>query len=218
MTKKSLLIVMSLFLSLECFGILNASATQTVTLTDRELSAAYTLLKPEQNVLIFEGQEGFFTPSPPLQFLGFQPKSIPVDLKAIGDILDIQFHHFSAQTPEVKFLEGSLLIAIPLGNQVKAIQSRLGAISLNQVSLVAKLKWVKTSSQTQELRLASSQWTGKMSGTGVFKSKLILDATKKLALKTMNRELNKVLSQASTYQDSISTQRHIRRFGFFGFS
>jgi hypothetical protein len=39
-----------------------------------------------------------------------------------------------------------------------------------------------------------------MSGTGVFKSKLILDATKKLALKTMNRELNKVLSQASTQE------------------
>ena len=198
--------LMLIFYPMAAFALMpvHAFAQTDVRFTSRELDAAFVLMRPELNSIELDGQEGVFDPAPSLKYLGVDHETFDIDLGWIANIADLSFHHLKANMPEVRFQSGALQIVIPIADQQKAVQSRLGAISFKNVQLTANLGWRNRTDGSQALALVSTRFDGQLSGTGILRSSLILRKTKELAMKVLTTQVQKMISKPQV-QDAIQT-------------
>lgn len=167
-----------------------------VAFTNRELEAAFTLVRPELNKIEVNGQTGVYTPAPAIRFFGVDEQKFEIDFKNLFlDIAKVEFDGLRAKTPLIQFQNGALVIIVPIEDKNKVIHSRVGTISIKNVTVTANLGWITRSNGTQDLRVVHSRLDGSISGTGVLKPAFVLDRVKKLIVNSMNRELGKILSK-----------------------
>ncbi len=164
-----------------------------VRFTPRELDAGYVLLRPELNSIELNGHEGTFKPAPALRFFGIEQQTFEIDFNPIIDLVDLEFYKLRAKVPAIRFSDGSLELRIPLHDQDRVLQSRLGAISIQGVTLIANLSWVTNNTGAQELALKSTRFEGAMSGSGILCNDFILKKTKKFLLYLLSRQVGQIL-------------------------
>ncbi len=177
-------------------------ADTLVQFTNKELSAAFVLVRPELNTLELNGQSGTFTPSPALKFVGVDEQNFQINFGALINLVDVEFNHVRSKELSVNFKNGSFEITVPVEDQAKAIQSKLGSISLSGVSVTAVLGWMTDSSGSPRLTVTSTRFNGNLSGTGVLKPVWILNQLKSLLTKTLSKVMSQILAQ-SPVQDSV---------------
>lgn len=175
-----------------------------VQFTDRDLSAITTIMRPELNSIELDGRKVKFKPAPSIHYLGVEASETPLDMTIIADIVDLEFNHLKAMTPEIRFRDGSLELAVPVENRLRAIRSVLGSISFADVILRAKLGWNTRTDGTQELVLNGTYFEGNLKGTGILRNKFILEKTRQLCVILLNRSLKKMLA-TEKFQQSIGT-------------
>jgi hypothetical protein len=175
---------------------INVYAQAPVKFTEKELAAAFTLMRPELNSIELDGRTGIYTPAPSIRYLGVERETFAIDLGWIANLADLKFNHIKAKMPTVAFQAGSFQLTVPLEDRSSAVQSRLGAISLKDVSVTAVLGWRTRSDQRQEIVLLSTRFDGKLSGSGVLRSSLILSKTRELIVKTMTSQIKKLIANA----------------------
>ncbi len=173
-----------------------------VRFTSRELDAAYVLVRPELNVIELDGRSGVFSPAPALRFFGLHDQRFEIDFNSIIDLVDLRFNHLRARSPEVKFTGQSLELSLSVDDQEKVLKSRLGAVSIEGVSLVAVLNWQTYQDGSQSLVLQGVRFNGVLKGTGLLKSTWVLEKLKGLFVKTMSDQIRQILKRPLV-QDSI---------------
>ena len=181
----------------------NAFAVESVQFTNKELAAVFILMRPELNSIELNGRKAIFTPSPSIKYLGVEASETSMDLTVIADIVDLEFNHIKAKTPEVKFLNGSLEVSVPVEDQVRGVQSLLGSISFKNVVLKAQAGWSTRTDGTQELVLLNTKFEGSLKGTGVLSSGFILGKTRELCVSLLTKALGKFLATEKV-QSSVS--------------
>jgi len=179
-----------------------ALASSEVRFTPKELKAGFVLLRPELNSIELNGRKGVFTPAPALRFFGIEDQIFEINFNSLIDLIDLEFNHLKAKVPEVRFVDGALELSIPLFDQETVLQSRLGSISIQGVSLVAILGWQGTSDGHQELVLTHARFNGDLKGTGILRSDYILMKTKKFLLHLLSKQV-RVILQSPAVQDSV---------------
>lgn len=185
----------SLFLiALVLFSASSALAVESVQFTQQDLNSIVTLMRPELNSIEVHGRKVIFQPAPSIRYLGVEPSETPLDMTVIADVMDLEFNHLKAGTPEVKFKDGALELSVPVKDQNRAIQSVLGSISFSDVALKAKLGWKTNADGSQELVLVRTAFEGELKGTGILRSKFILEKTRQLCVFVLNQSLKKLLS------------------------
>jgi hypothetical protein len=182
----------------------NALAADTVQFTNKELGAIFTLMRPELNSIELNGRKAFFNPSPSIRYLGVEASEIPLDLTVIANIVDLEFNHIKAKTPEVKFANGMLELKVPVEDQDRGIQSYLGSISFKNVSLRAQVGWKTNTDGTQELVLIKTIFDGNLKGTGVLRSNFILSKTRDLCMFLLSKAMKKFFV-TEKFQSSIAS-------------
>jgi hypothetical protein len=182
----------------------NALAAESVQFSERDLGAIITIMRPELNSIELDGRKVIFKPAPSIHYLGIEESETPLDMTVIADIVDLEFNHLRAKTPEIRFRDGSLEVSVPVENRTRAVQSALGSISFSDVIIRAKLGWNTRTDGSQELVLKGTVFEGNLKGTGILRSKFILDQTRKLCLILMNQALKKTLA-SEQIQQSIGT-------------
>jgi len=182
----------------------NALASENVQFTDRDLSAITTIMRPELNSIELDGRKVIFKPAPSIHYLGIEESETTLDMTIIADIVDLEFNHLKAKTPEIRFRDGSIELAVPVENRSRAVQSALGSISFSDVILRAKLGWGTRTDGTQELVLNGTVFEGSLKGTGILRSRFILEKTRQLCVILLNRSLKKMLA-TDKIQQSIGS-------------
>ena len=201
MNRFSLSIVFSFYaLFLLCPGP-GLTATE-VRFSNRELEAGFVLLRPELNVIEVNGLEGNFTPAPALRFFGVEDQRFEINFSLLIDLVDLEFNHLKAKVPEVRFSEGSLELRIPLFDQERVLQSRLGSISIVGGELIAELGWKTFSNGKQEIELRHARFNGDMKGTGVLRPQFILMKTRQFLVYLLSRQVRQILKNTQVH-DSI---------------
>jgi hypothetical protein len=173
-----------------------------IQFTNKELQAAYTLVRPELSQFEFHGEKGKFNPAPAIKFFGVDQQEFDVDLSVIGNILDLRFYHLRAQVPQLRFESGELLIELPMEDNPRAFRSALGSIGCRNAALIAALKWRVSATGDYRLVLTSVKYRGTLIGSGVFRSGLMLRQAKKLLLNVLENQLQKMLNKPEV-QSSI---------------
>jgi hypothetical protein len=201
---KEVQMIRSILLILVCLFSSSALAALDVEFTGRDLDAVFTLMRPELNSIEMHGRKAIFQPAPSIRYLGVEPSETPVDLTLIGDIVDLEFDHLQAGTPELKFLDGAFELRIPVKDRAKAIRSRLGAISFEDVSLKAKVAWKTRTDGTQELVLLRTAFEGSLKGTGILRSQFILRKTRELCMLLLSRSMMKFLA-TEKFQNTVNS-------------
>jgi len=181
----------------------SALAFESVQFTNKELAAIFTLMRPELNSIELNGRKAVFTPSPSIKYLGVEASEIPLNLGGIANIVDLEFNHIKAKTPEIKFQNGSLTVSVPVEDQNRGIQSVLGSISFQNVVLNAQVGWTTLSNGSQEIILLGTDFQGDLKGTGVLRSKFILDNARKLLVNLLSNSINNFL-KSEKLQNSVS--------------
>lgn len=182
----------------------NALASEVVQFTDRDLSAITTIMRPELNSIELDGRKVIFKPAPSLHYLGVESSETPLDMTVIADIVDLEFNHLKAKTPEIHFRDGSLELSVPVENRARAVQSALGSISFSDVILRAKLGWNTRTDGTQELTLNGTVFEGNLKGTGILRNKFILEKTRQLCMVLLQHSLKKMLATEKV-QESVGS-------------
>ena len=108
-----------------------------------------------------------------------------------------------AKTPELKFQDGAFELRIPVQDRVRAIRSRLGSISFEDVSVKAKVGWRTRTDGSQELVLLRTAFEGTLKGTGVLRSAFILRKTRELCMMLLSRSMVKFLA-TEKFQQSVN--------------
>jgi hypothetical protein len=195
---KSILFLLSVFFSA------NALASQSVEFTSKELSAIMILLRPELNSIELHGRKAIYQPAPSIHYLGVEASETPLDLTVIADIVDLEFDHLKAKTPELRFQDGSFELRVPVEDRARAIRSRLGSISFEDVTLKAKVAWATRPDGTQELVLLRTAFEGSLKGSGILRSAFILRKTKDLCMMLLAKSMKKFLT-TEKFQQSVSS-------------
>lgn len=164
-----------------------------VRFTNVELQAALELTHPERSVVELDQRTAKFDPAPSLRYFGVPAASKDVDLSVIAKVVDLRFDHMRVGIPTIAFQPGVFQIVVPVADNAKGIRSVVGSIGFQGVSLVANLVWVGTG--TQRLALQSVEFRGKLSGKGILGTGIVLNATKKLAVKTLTEAVEKLLAR-----------------------
>lgn len=184
---RHLFILAILLLSTKVFAL-------PVQFTNKELAAVYTLMRPELNAIELHGRKANFTPSPSMKYLGLEQSSTPLDLTVIANIVDLEFNHIRAKTPEIKFQNGVFELRVAVEDRVKGVQSYLGSISFKDVAVRAQVGWQARSNGSQELVLLKTYFDGTLKGTGILKSDYILGKTRDLCLSELTKAIRKFLT------------------------
>ena len=188
---------MGLFLG--CLLAQSTYAQTDVRLTNTELNAAFTLIRPSTNVLELNDKTGVFTPGPTLKFLGIPTETFAIDLSSLK-ILGVSFNHLKSKSISVKFDNKSIWVSVDIEDQQKAIYSRLGSISLSGASLHGSANWMTRANGTQYLAMTATTFEGGMSGTGVLASGAILKLTKKILMKQLEKLFENLLQKDEIQQ------------------
>lgn len=192
----------NLNLALASFSLLVSSIAfaEPVEFTTRELDAAYVLAHPEKSSIVIDGRQGTFVPAPALRYLGLEKQVFDIDLKFIADLVDLRFANLRGKMPGVTFTNGAFSLNVPVEDNAKAIRSSLGAIGFKGASITATLEWKRLSNGSQVLGVKSVVFNGKLSGTGVLRGSFALSQTKKLMVKTLTNEIQKILGRAKVQE------------------
>lgn len=178
----------------------SALAATSVQFSKKELDAFTTLVKPEFTTIRLDGRRGEFRPGPSLLFIGLEPQTFDIDLKPGGDLIDLRFHEFRATAPMLSFGQNRIRIEISFADQEKAIRSALGAIHFRGVKLVA---WLTLSSENGiRVSYERGELQGELKGTGLLRPRWVIDAIRKIALKSLKTEIERTLGRV-TVQASI---------------
>ena len=161
-------------------------------------------MRPELNSIELQGRSAIFDPSPSIKFLGVEHQEIPLNLTVIAALVDLEFNHVKAKMPQITFQDGSLNLILPIEDQPRAVQSGLGSISFQNVSLTAKLSWETHTDGSQSLEIQKTIFNGTLAGTGVLRSQFILNNTRDLCVSLLTKSLKKMLS-GEKIQDGITT-------------
>lgn len=188
----------NLTLVLTSFSLLVSSSVyaEAIEFTTRELDAAYVLAHPEKSSIVVDGRQGVFMPAPALRYLGLERQVFEIDLKFIADLVDLRFANLRGKMPTLAFASGGVIVNVPIEDNAKAIRSALGSIGFKGASVTATLEWKKLSNGSQILGLKTVVFNGKLTGTGVLRGSFALSQTKKLMIKTLTSEIQKILGQA----------------------
>ena len=182
-------------LAFTLFFSLSASAAESIQFTQKDLDAAFVLLKADLNSVELNANAGVFHPAPSLQFLGVEKEEFDIDLKGIANLADIRFNQVKVSTPQVSFTGSSLQITLPVSDQASAIQSRLGSISFKGVSVNAAVGFKTLSNGSQQLTVLSTQVSGSLSGSGVLRSSFVLGKVRNLIANTLFKQLQKIVNK-----------------------
>jgi hypothetical protein len=193
----SMLIFSRIFYRLFPLYLLSAPAFAGVEVrfTPQELEAAYTLLRPELNSIEIDGRTGRFHPAPSLRYFGVDDPRFVIDFNSLIDLIDIEFSRLRAKTPVVRFAEGALELTIPLNDQDRVIRSRLGGLSIRDVSLVGVLQWRTLNNGEQVLELSRARFNGDMKGYGVLKPDFLLQKAKQFLVKILSDQVRAILKK-----------------------
>jgi len=189
--------------ALLAFGVSRAVAETKVRFTDRELKAAYVLVRPELNSIEVNGRSGTFSPAPALRFFGLGDLHFQFNFNDIVNLVDLEFNHLKAKTPQIQFTNGALELTVPLYDQNKVLQSKLGSISISDVSMIAVLGWQEQSDGSQRLVIRKTRFNGDMKGTGLLKPEFILMKVKGYLLKVLTDQVKTIIN-APAVQESIT--------------
>ncbi len=198
------MMIRSAWFVLFCLFSSSALAAQSVEFTERDLDAVFTLMRPELNAIEITGRKVIFQPAPSIRYLGIEPSETPVDLSVLGDIVDLEFDHLKAGTPELKFMNGAFELRVPVQDRAKAIRSRLGSISFEDVSVKARVGWKTRTDGTQDLVLLKTAFEGTLKGTGVLRSQFILRKTRELCMLLLSHSMKKFLA-TEKFQQSVNS-------------
>jgi hypothetical protein len=180
---------------------ISAYAQTQVQFTNKELAAAFVLIRPELNSIEMNDRTGVFTPSPALRFFGLGDPQFDIDSSAV-QLADIEFDHLKSKPPSVSFEAGALVLNVPLEDKIHAIHSRLGSISTVGVVLSANAGWTTLANGTQVLGITSVQMTGRLQGTGALAPNFVLNQVRALVIKILTRLLSQQLA-SQNIQDQI---------------
>lgn len=194
---------LTLVLASFSFLISSPAFSAPIEFTTRELDAAYVLAHPEKSSIVVDGRQGTFVPAPALRYLGLEKQVFDIDLKFIADLVDLRFANLRGKMPTLSFSEGAFSLNVPVEDNAKAIRSALGSIGFKGASVTATLEWKKLSNGSQILGLKSVAFHGKLSGTGVLRGSFALSQTKKLILKTLTNQIQKILGQAKIQEQIV---------------
>lgn len=189
----------SIFLALFMVPV-SALAGAPIRFSNTELGAFTTLVKPELTTIRLDGRKGEFRPGPSLLFAGLEPQDFNIDLNLGADLVDLRFHEFRAKAPTLSFAQNRIRIEIAFGDQAKAIRSTLGSISFRGVKAVA---WLSVSSENGvRLGFEKGELLGELKGTGLLRPRWVIDAVRKIVLRSLKSEVERTLKRASV-QESI---------------
>ncbi len=181
-----------------------AWAENSVQFTNKELNAVITLMRPELNSIELHGRKAILDPSPSIKYLGVEASETPLDMSVIADIVDLEFNHVKAKTPEIKLQNGFFELSIAVEDRVRAVQSNLGSISFKDVVLKTQLGWNIRPDGTQELVLLKTTFEGSLKGTGILRSNYILSKTRSLCVSLLGKSLRKFLMEEK-FQNTVRT-------------
>jgi len=193
-----------IFLSASIFILMSVSAhAQTqIQFTNKELEAAFVLIRPELNSIEVNERTGVYTPSPALRFFGLGDPQFEITSSPSIQLVDIEFDHVKSKPPTVSFESGLFVLNVPVEDKIRAIRSRLGSITTSGVVLTAYLGWTTRADGTQELGITSVQMSGRLRGTGALAPNMVLNQVRSLVLRTLKRVLSKQLAKQDL-QDQI---------------
>lgn len=189
---------MNLFISATAF-----SGVQ-VLFSERELDAAFTLMRPELIQVDITGRSGTVVPAPGLKYLGMNTVHFDMNLNFIANIVDLKFSHVRNKPFQVQFQDRGFQISVPVEDQDKAIQSTLGSISFKGVTLLGIIDVITNQRGEQKFALKDVVVSGQFKGTGLLKGKLVLDKLKQLLAKTLTDQLNRLLDSDKTQETLFS--------------
>ena len=179
-----------------------ALAQTEIRFTNKELAAAFVLIRPELNSIEINGRTGVYTPAPALTFFGVAEQRFEIESSTAIQLVDIEFNHLKAKAPEVGFEAGVFVVNLPIIDQAKAIHTRLGSISFSGASISASLMWKARADGTQELSVASTAFKGTMKGTGALAPTFILNQVKSIMMKTLTNQIRQILAKQDV-QDAV---------------
>ena len=183
---RSIGIVFGLFVS-------SASAGEIVRFHRAELEALQSLAKPETSRLRLDGRRGEFEPGPSLRYWGIEKQEFEIDLNLGGSLVDLRFHDLRASAPIVSMEPGRIVLEITFRDQERAIRSRLGSVSLRGVAVRAAVRFAPNGAVGLEYE--SGDLVGELRGTGMLRPAWVMESIRKLALKTLRREIERSLAR-----------------------
>lgn len=172
-----------------------ALASVEVRLGVEEFSAVKTLLKPEQNRLELNGDQGKLIPAASLRALGVSELPFSIDFTGLGEVAGLRFDRVTSLAPGFDIENGAMTITVPFNDQERALRSHLGSIHIRGVSLKANVKWRVRATGQSEPYLASIDVFGRISGTGVFRPQFMVQLVKKLLIRSVSQSVDRVLRQ-----------------------
>ncbi len=185
-------IILGFFAALSFISI-SSWASTPVSFTEKELSSFYTLMKPEHMNVQINGKKGIFSPGPALEFVGVDPLEFEMDL-VITNLVGLRFNQVRSEGIAVGFKNGMLRVEISVADQLKAIRSDLGSIDIRGTKLVG---WVSLSSENGvRAKLDHGEILGEFKGSGVLKPRWVIDSIKKIVVKVLSQQLERVLARA----------------------
>ena len=195
----------------KCFGIgailffsPSVLAQTEIKFSNHELEAASTLMRPELNSVEINGKTGFFTPAPSLKYLKVEPVTFEIDPSFITNLVKLEFNHLKGKTPKVFFNGEAFEFDLPIEDQPKAIESRIGSISFQNVVITSTLAWETQNDGTQVLVLDSANLNGNITGSGLLRSKIILNGIKNLVINALRKQLENLVAKDSV-QEAVQT-------------
>lgn len=186
-----------LFVLISLFSF-SAQAGTPVSFSRTDLDALITLVKPELTTIRVHDLRGEFRPGPSLIFAGLEPQIFEMKIDGAG-LADLRFNELRAKAPTLNFEAGRLRLDIQFEDQVKAIRSRLGSISMKGVTLTA---WVKFAPGSTTLVYDNAALTGELKGSGLLKPKWVIKAIHDAALNQMRAQIERSISRPSV-QESL---------------
>jgi hypothetical protein len=181
-----------------------AFAQTEIKFTQRELGAGVILMRPELNSLELHDQGGVFTPAPSLRALGVDDVSFDLNFSGISQLAGIRFNHLRSRAPEIRFEGENLLVTVPVVDQVGAGRSVLGTISVKNVLLRARLSWRTRPNGSAELYVASTGFSGTITGTGALRPSFMIALVEKLFLNTLENQASRILIRPGV-QEGVQT-------------
>lgn len=180
----------------------NYDVSSNVQFTQRELDAAFTLIRPELNRLVLQGQEFQVYPAPALKFFGVHEAHIAFDMGEIVNIVGLQFNQLRSKKFVVRFMDQGLELRVLLEDQKQALKSKLGTLSIEGTTLVGIFSFKENARRQPRLALKTVRIEGAFSGTGLLKPKIISKNLIKVLGSVLQKYLGDLVANEKV-QDSI---------------
>lgn len=169
-------------------------AATEVKFANADLEAISRLASLERTTLRLHERRGEFRPGPSLRFTGMEPQDFEIEL-SVGKIVDLRFNDLRGKAASLTLEQDRARLDFVIEDQEKAIRSALGSVSLKGVRLSA---WVRFSIDgTATLVFDDAAITGELKGSGLLKPKWVIDALRKIALKSVRDQVERQLARPS---------------------